>query len=128
MPKLDARPPERRHEPLRLKYPFMGSELHEILFVLTPRAGELRLMPMPSSAGEDKDGKPLPAVKQYLGDLHPFAAKICGLTQAEFDKLELEDYTAVMEAVGKVVEAVPLTGVSASPGSPGSSTSGETNS
>lgn len=111
----DSQAPERRHQVVQLRYPIqLGSQLLERVYVKVPRGAEFGLLPAPT-----------PGTRLYAADYHPFAARICGLSLAEFDLLEAEDYAAVMEAAQAFAAEIPPTGPSASPGSPGPSISGE---
>ena len=110
-------PKDRRYTEVRLKYPIPeggpgGAGRIDVLYVKSPKAKEMRLLPAKLDQGT-------------IGEMHPFAAKVCGVTVAELEELELEDYMAVMAAVGEFVAEFPTLGTSTSPGSPASSISGD---
>lgn len=111
----DSDAPERRHTVVTLRHPLqLGSQVTERLYVKVPRAAEFGLLPAPT-----------PGSRLFTADYHPFAAKLCGISLAEFDLLEAEDYAAVMEAAQAFAAEIPPTGASASLSSRERSISGE---
>lgn len=110
--------PSRRHQKVELQFPIeIDGEKQTCLYVMRPRGFELRLIPAPT-----------PGSKLISGDYHPFAAKCCGIKVSDLEKLEAEDYQAVMEAAQAYAQEFPPTGSSAAPSSPEPSTSDETKS
>ncbi len=96
--------PKRKHRVVKLDSPIeVGSESIDTVYVMRPRAGDMRLYPAPGTA-------------KTVGDYHPFWAKLCGLTVTEFELLEAEDYQRCMEAAEELVSEFPRTGLSASGG------------
>ena len=95
--------PTRRHTEIVLEFPIqVGTETIDRLFVMRPRGGEFRLLPASVPGG----------AAATVGDYHPFAARLCGITVSELELLEVEDYSRVMEAAQAFAQEFPPTGSS----------------
>jgi hypothetical protein len=100
--------PDRPHEVYKLTTPIKASgEELDTVYVKRPKGKEMRLFP---------------AEVKNLGDLHPFMAKVCGLTAEQIDELDAADYKAISDLIQGLVANFPPTGPGASPSSGQSST------
>jgi Phage tail assembly chaperone proteins, E, or 41 or 14 len=88
--------PDRPHEVYKLKVPIEASgEKIDTVYVKRPKGKEMRLFP---------------SEVKVLGDLHPFLAKICGLTAEQVDELDAADYKGISDVVQGLVSGFPPTG------------------